>query len=147
MNLYEWLQTAIGNEKGAAGVYGRIAQKSDPDIASIARVFQEEELSHAERISVIVNGIKESDLVLSTDMPNEALIKTKNESLSDDELNFMNRKELFLFALKGEKESIELYGELEKLFGKGSKEGELFGKLAAEEKNHMFFVLQQLHEL
>lgn len=147
MKLHEWLQIAIGNEIEAADVYDRIAQKSEPEIAGIARIFMGEELSHIERIGAIKNSIREFDGELSADMLALAAPNDKTKQSFDEELSFMSRKELFLFALKGEKESIELYSELEKLFEKGSQEQALFEKLAAEEQKHMFFVLQQLHGL
>lgn len=134
-------------EKDAGNIYDIISNKSEGEISEVASIFRKQEIIHAERIQILGEKHRDKEVSIRSEIMYLPEYSLQSERISEDTLNFSTRKELFLFALRGEKDSILLYSEFGKEFDVGSDENIFFEKLANEERGHMYYILQKLHEL
>lgn len=146
MKLREYVEKLIQMELDAAKLYEEIEQVTSEEIAVAARTFKEEEYSHADILKKIFLNLPPEELskeVNSSSVNDHEL----NSSIEAEDESLQNRKNFFLFALQGEKDSLELYGKLKRLFKDDETLSKTFDNLLLEERKHMYFILKNLHEM
>ncbi|WP_350344022.1 ferritin family protein [Proteinivorax tanatarense] len=147
LELKDCLKHFIQLELKAAKFYEEIAKNNKGEIAQVAKKFQKEETSHAQKLKELLTT---AELVMDSTINKEVLLMSQygiDVNLFGKELKVDTRKQLFTFALQAEKDSILMYQELVSQVPKNSKPYRLFSDLIKEERGHMFFILKQLHEL
>lgn len=146
MKLSEYVEKLIQMELDAAKLYEEIEQVTSEEIAAAARTFKEEEYSHATILKKIFLNLPPEELSKEVDSISVDAYESNSNTVAQDE-NFQNRKNFFLFALQGEKDSLELYGKLKRLFKDDETLSQTFDNLLLEERKHMYFILKNLHEM
>lgn len=147
MILRELLEEIIQTEDIASGVYEKISVENGGDIATTAVTFAKQEKNHSQ----VIRSIIERSEDLENPAPEQLGLLLKLAQKEDGEPTFKlvgaSRKQLFQYSLQMEKNSINLYEEIVRYFGPETIEGQLFEKLSKEERAHMYFILNKLHEL
>lgn len=148
MTLRDLLKALIDTEDSASEIYEEIAKRSNGEIVDISLMFAKEEKSHSKRIGALLQILNDANDIVPMEI--SLLLKqfrTLNEKIYTEEVQLATRKELFLYALQMEKDSIVFYQEIEKLFEQFLEGKRLFTQLVEEERKHMYFILMKLHEL
>lgn len=147
MNLGECFLELANMEEEAANLYKEFSEICSENLKDVIIKLSDEEKKHIGIVYKVSENIKFKEKELG-ELVNKVFkqqvdymnVKDKSEILTKE-------KNFFIFALQMEKNSIEIYTELLKLFKQDSQECKNFEMLLNEEKNHMIYVLNQLHEL
>jgi rubrerythrin len=147
MNLIKYINKFIEMEEDAAWLYEKIAELSDSEIAKIARNYKEEEIRHKEVIKNMAVSLYNDEIAVDENEISADKLSLRSSKYVESELAINSRKDFFLFALQGEKESVSMYNEFLKYLKESTKEHSVFTKLIEEEKQHMYFLLRVLHDM
>lgn len=139
MNLYECIDKFTDMEKNAVDIYKKIEDLSQADVKDTAIRFEKEEGRHIE----FLNNLKSKIENIEMNPEIEKFIESIKEEEKGGE-NF-SRKDFFLMALQGEKNSINIYQMCKIKFPENTEGHKLFSLLVEEEKSHMLYILKQNH--
>lgn len=147
MNLGECFLELAKIEEDSCNVYKEFSTICNEKLKDVCIRFSKEEEKHTDFILKIYNDLSLKDKQLTEELNyffNEKMnyLKTKEKGTS-----LTSEKEFFIFALQMEKDSIEIYTKLITMFEANSDEYKIIETLLKQEKNHMVYVLNQLHEL
>ena len=147
MNLQECFLEFAENEGNAAGLYKTFSLECSKRLKPIVISFSKEEEKHKNYMLELSKNEKLKEKLLHEDV--EMIFKNQAENLSsnDEILNVTSEKEFFGFALKLEKNSVEVYTKLLESFQTDSNEYKGFEALIKEERKHMLYILNELYEL
>lgn len=147
MNLLLFVDRLIEMELDGAKIYEEIDDQSLGEISEIAVKFKGEEIKHAKLLESMREELAAITLNMDFEKFYEEELNLRSSKYNKDELKFLERKDFFMFALKGEKESISIYEKIKDMFDLDSKGYSLMDKLIKEEKSHMYFLLKILHDM
>jgi len=147
MNLQECFLKLAGSEQNAAELYGEFSKGCSERLKPVALSFSKEEQMHKSYMLELSSNENLKEKHLHEDV--EVLFKNQEDYLNSNSgmLNITSEKEFFGFALKLEKDSVEIYTKLLEAFQKDSNEYKGFEALIKEERKHMLYVLNKLYEL
>lgn len=147
MNLLLCIERLVEMELDGAKIYEEIANFSPEEISKVAFTFKNEEFKHAKLLKDMGREVENIRLPADFEKFYDKELNLRSSKYGNDELKFSERKDFFMFALKGEKESISIYEKIKEVFALDSKGYNLMDKLIKEEKNHMYFLLKILHDM
>lgn len=147
MIFNELLEHIINTEERAGLIYESIAELNDGEIKTIAMNFAKQERHHKEMIKKFIEEADE----LSQEVSENAYLLLNSYEKNQKETVIKKvdttRKELFKLALQMEKDSINIYEEIIRLFALEGLSKDYFEKLIKEERGHMYYILKQLHDM
>jgi len=147
MNLQECFLKLAGSEQNAAELYGKFSKGCSERLKPVVLAFSMEEEKHKRYMLELSSNEKLKEKHLHEDI--EVIFKSEADYLRMNEeiLNMTSEKEFFGFALKLEKDSVEIYTKLLEAFKPDSNEYRGFEALIKEERKHMLYILNKLYEL
>jgi len=146
MNLLECLEIFVEQEKKAAYVYELIEYKSEGEISKIASKFKHQEQTHIKTLKQLTESILGKDIIINDNL--KEIVESHKDNVSViNVLSFENRKELFLYALQNEKDSIYQYEQFQRSFNTNEEISFVFETLLKGENQHMYVILEILHDL
>ncbi len=121
------IEFAIGHEIKASQLYVDLAKKMiTPEVRDLCKELAKEELEHKERLEKEIGKRCELEAGLN---------HSKYDILKSDVNIFKSRIEMFMFAMKKEQASIQLYLDLAKIVN-DEESRQMFVRLAEEETEH-----------
>jgi rubrerythrin len=147
MDLEECFLKLAQIEEYGSEIYEKFSEECSEKLKPVVISFSQEEEKHKKIMLELLNDkkLKRGQVKGAVE---KILQKQMDYSNSNGKkLNLISEKEFFQFALKLEKNSIEIYTELLKMFEINSYEYKNFEALIKEEKNHMVYILNKLYEL
>lgn len=147
MKFYDYIDKFIDLERKASNVYEKIKLNSPEKIANIAETFSKEELKHVEWLEGLKQSIPDNEVEINEEFYYISDFNFKSVDSKGSEFKVETEKDLFLFSLQMEKNSILMYSEFKNNFPTESDEYELFKRIIDEERSHMFLILKVLHDL
>jgi rubrerythrin len=147
MNLQECFLKLAKSEKEAGELYKNFSKGCSERLKPIVISFSMEEEKHKSYMLELSSNEKLKEKHLQDDV--EVIFKNQTDYLSknDEILNIASEKDFFGFALKIEKDSVEIYTKLLDAFQRDSSEYKGFEALIKEERKHMIYILNKLYEL
>lgn len=147
MNLLLCIERLVDMELDGAKIYEEIGSSSPEEISKVASTFKNEEFNHAKLLEDMGEEVESISLPADFEKFYDEELSLRSSRYDKNELNFLERKDFFMFALKGEKESIAIYEKIKEIFSLDAKVYNLMERLIKEEKNHMYFILKILHDM
>lgn len=147
MNLQECFLKLSQSEQNAAKLYRKISEDCSERLKPVVISFSKEEEEHKNYMLKLSSNEKLKEKQLHEEI--EEIIKYQDDYLKSKEiiLNIASEKDFFGFALKLEKNSVELYTKMLNTFQTDSNEYKGFEVLIKEERKHMLYILNKLYEL
>lgn len=147
MNLQECFLKLAGSEEHAAELYEKFSKGCSEKLKPVALSFSMEEEKHKSYMLELSSNEKLKEKHLQEEI--EVIFKSQADYLrmNDEILDITSEKDFFGFALKLEKNSVEIYTKLLEAFQKDSSEYKGFEALIKEERKHMLYILNKLYEL
>ncbi|MBK5241552.1 hypothetical protein [Clostridium sp.] len=147
MNLQECFLKVAQSEENAAELYEKISVECSERLKPVVISFSKEEIGHKNYMLELASNEKLNEKQLHDEI--EEIIKYQEIDLKSNHkaLDITSEKDFFGFALKLEKNSVELYTKLLDTFNSDSNEYKGFEVLIKEERKHMLYILNKLYEL
>jgi rubrerythrin len=147
MNLQECFLRLAQLEADAGKLYGKFSEQCSERLKPVVISFSKEEEKHKSYMLELSSNENLKEKQINEDL--EAMFDDQVNYLnSDDEILDLNsEKDFFGFALKLEKNSVEIYTKLLGDFQTDSNEYKGFEALIKEERKHMLYILNKLYEL
>lgn len=145
MNLQECFLELANIEEAGAKLYGNFSEECSEKLKAVVISFSQEEERH-KKIMIelsIDEKLKENQLQEEV----EEVFQKQVDYLNNKKLDLSSEKEFFGFALQVEKNSVEIYTELLRIFEPDSQSYKNFEELIKEERKHMLYILNRLYEL
>lgn len=147
MKLSEALEYFIELENKSAVLYEKTAETSSKELEIIFLKFRDQELEHAQKLSEYRIDIIDIDLGVRVELLFMEGSGYGVKNYTEEGLKFTSRKDFFIFALQGEKNSILTYTEFKEFLQKDSNEFKMIETFIEEERNHMYYILKMMHDL
>ncbi|MGV8905537.1 MAG: ferritin family protein [Acetobacterium sp.] len=147
MNLHELFLKLAEIEDDSAKLYDEFSQKCSEKLKPVARSFAAEEIQHKNFMLELFDDQKFKEKQL--DESSQMILQQHLDFLQNTgrQLNLTSEKDFFQFSLQLEKNSIEMYTRQLKLFETDSDGYKRLESAIRDEKNHMIFIVNRLHEL
>jgi rubrerythrin len=147
MNLQQCFLELAKIEEGGAELYQNFSEDCSEKLKPVVISFSKEEEKHKSFMLELSNNkkIKEDKLHVNVEKVFQKQVDYLNNK--DKKLDLTSEKEFFGFALQLEKNSVEIYTELLRIFETDSHGYKSFEELIKEERKHMLYILNRLYEL
>jgi len=147
MKLQECFLKLSQIEEGGAELYEKFSQKCSEKLKPVVIAFSEEEEKHKNFMLDLSNDENLKEEQLQEDV--EKVFQKQADYLNnkDEKLDLTSEKDFFGFALQLEKNSVEIYTELLRIFEIDSIRYKFFEDLINQERKHMLYILNKLYEL
>ena len=147
MKLSKAIEHFIDSENRSAVLYEKIAEISAKELETVLLKFRDEELMHAEKLKEFAKNVLDVDLGVRAELLFMEGSGYGRKKYTEAGLRFTTRKDFFIFALQGEKDSILTYTEFKEFLLKDSNELKMVDIFIEEERNHMYHILKMMHDL
>lgn len=145
MILQDCIKELIKIEENASELYDKEVSKIEEKFKPVMIILTNEELKHRKDLFKLLKKRELLDYVLNKEIVE--CLDSQKEHLTRGFSGQPSQKEFFKFALQLEKNSAELYEKLAATITLNYKHENIFSKLVLEEKRHMIFILNMLHEM
>jgi hypothetical protein len=147
VNLQECFLKLAKIEEGGSELYQKFSQECSEKLKPVVISFSEEEEKHKSFMIELSNYENLKEEQLHEDV--EKVFKKQVDYLNnkDEKLDLTSEKDFFGFALQLEKNSVEIYTELLRIFETDSHGYKSFEELINQERKHMLYILNRLYEL
>lgn len=147
MNLHEWFLKLAEIEEDGAKLFENFSEKCSGKLKPVALSFSKEETQHKNFMLELFNDEKFKEKQLDED--GEMILQQHIDFLekNGNQLNLTSEKDFFQFSLQLEKNSIEIYTQQLKIFEEDTYGYKQLESAIKDEKKHMIFILNRLHEL
>lgn len=145
MVLQDCIKELIKMEENASKLYDREARNSDERLEPVMNMLANEELKHRDALCILLESTESLTSVL--DEETVKCLNRQKEFLKKGIGKDFSQKNFFKFALQLETNSVEIYKNLAANFTRQFDFGKIFAEFVPEEKKHMIFILNMLHEM
>lgn len=147
MNLQECFLKLAKIEGEAGQLYEKFSEECSERLKLAAMAFSNEEEEHKIYMLELSSNenLKEKQINVDLEVMFNDQVNYLNSN--DEMLDLNSEKDFFGFALKLEKNSVEIYTKLLDNFQTESNEYKGFEALIKEERKHMLYILNKLYEL
>jgi len=146
MNLHEYFLELAQIEENASRLYLKFSKECSEKLKSVLISISKEEAKHKKIMFELSSNedLKEKQINKYLE---DILQKQFNYIYSNNKLKLTYEKDLFVFALQLEKNSIEIYTKLLCIFEVDSYGHKETKYLIKEERKHMIYILNKLYEM
>lgn len=147
MNLQEYFLELAKIEELGEELYQRFSESCCDKLKPVVSAFSKEEGRHQKKMMDLAadkQGIMKN---LDPEMLNNLNKQIEHIKINGEKLDQESEKEFFQFALQIEKNSVDIYSGQLSQFKKETSEYKIFENIIREERKHMLFIIEKLHDL
>lgn len=147
MNLQEYFVELAKIEKMGEDLYQRFSETCSERLKPVVLAFSKEEGRHQKEMMALSADKHCIETKLDQEMSKNLNKQIDHIENNGKNLNMESEKEFFQFALQVEKNSVDIYSGQLGMFEKEATEYQMFENIIREERKHMLYIIEKIHEL